>query len=108
MKRSLAHEKKFGLVVGFFLQYWVGLPPAILGPNVLSKGVGTGPAANYFGPTCAQTIPRLPGFDHKPMIDRATAGKLRQANMIKTIQEIIDKMNKRERQAATRRPKVEK
>ena len=81
---------------------------AVLGLNVLSKRVRTGPTATYFGPACAQTIPRLLGFDHRPMADRAAAGKLRQANMIKTIQEIIDKMNKRERQAATRRPKVEK
>ena len=45
---------------GSFLQCWVGLPPAILGPSVLSKGVETGPTATQFGPTCAQTIPRLP------------------------------------------------
>ena len=69
-----------------------------LGPNVLSKGVGTGPTATYFNPACAQTIPRLPGFYHKPMAGRTTVGKLWQENMIKTIQEIIDKMNKRERQ----------
>ena len=74
----------------------------------MSKGVGIGPTATYFGPACAQTIPRLPGFDHRPMAGRTAAGKLWQANMIKTIQEIIDKMNKRERQAATPRPKVEK
>ena len=80
------------------------MPPAVLGPNVLSKGVETGPTTNCFGPT----ISRLLGFNHKPMTDRATAGKLQQANMIKTIQEIIDKMIKRERQTATRRPKIEK
>lgn len=80
----------------------------ILGPNVLSKGFKTGPTATYFGPTCAQIIPRSLGFYHMPMASKTTTGKLRQANMIKKIQEIMDKMNKRERQAATRRPKVEK
>ena len=41
--------------------YWVGLPPAVLGPNILSKGVETGPTATQFGPACAQTMSRLPG-----------------------------------------------
>ena len=80
----------------------------VLSLNVLSKGVGTGPTATHFGLACTQTLPRLPGFDQMPMAGKAAAGKLRQANMIKTIQEIIDKMSKRERQAATCRPKVEK
>lgn len=43
------------------LLYWAGLPPAVLGPNVLSKGVETGPTRTQLGPVCAQTIPRLPG-----------------------------------------------
>ena len=43
------------------LLYWVGLPPAILGPNILSKGVETGPTATQFGPARAQTMPCLPG-----------------------------------------------
>ena len=42
------------------------------------------------------------------MAGKAAAGKLWQANMIKTIQEMVDKMNKRERQEATHRPKIEK
>ena len=37
----------------------VGLPPVVLGPNILSKGVKTGPTATKFGPPCAQTMPRL-------------------------------------------------
>ena len=80
---------------GPFLQCWVGLPPAVLGPSVLSKGVGTGPTATHFGPGCAQTMPRLPGFDHRPMVGRTAVGKLRQVNLIKIIQEIVDRMNKR-------------
>ena len=32
----------------------------VLGPNILSKGVETGLIATQFGPTCAQTMPRLP------------------------------------------------
>ena len=72
---------------GPFLQCWVGLLPSVLGPNVLRKGVGTGPTATHFDPTCAQIMPRLPGFDHRPMASRAAADKLWQTNMIKTIQE---------------------
>ena len=40
---------------------WAGLPPAVLGPSILSKGVGTGPTATQFVPTHAQTVSRLPG-----------------------------------------------
>ena len=35
--------------------------PAVLGPNILSKGVETGPTATQFGSACAQTMSRLPG-----------------------------------------------
>ena len=35
--------------------------PAVLGPNILSKGVETGPTATQFGPACVQTMFRLPG-----------------------------------------------
>ena len=59
-----------------FLQCWAGLPPAVLGPNVLSKGVETGPTATYFDLACAQTMPHLLDFDHRPMASRATTGKL--------------------------------
>jgi len=61
---------------GTFLQYWAGLPLAVLGPNVLSKGVETGSAATHFGLACAQTMPRLPSFDDRPMAGRTAAGKL--------------------------------
>ena len=37
------------------------LPPVVLGPNILSKGVKTGPTATQFSPACAQTMPCLPG-----------------------------------------------
>ena len=101
-------ELLFWYCSGPFLQFWVGLPPAVLSPSVLSKGVEIGPTATHFGPTCAQTMPRFPSFGHKPMAGRAAAGKLWQANIIKITQEIVDKLNKRERQKAPRRPKVEK
>ena len=39
---------------------WAGLPPAVLGPSILSKGVETGPIATQFGPACAQIMSRLP------------------------------------------------
>ena len=53
-------------------------------------------------------MPRLPGFDHRPMADRTATNKLWQTDIIKIIQEIVDKMNKGGRQEASRRPKVEK
>ena len=34
---------------------WAGLPPAVLGPSIL-----TGPIATQFGPACAQTMSHLP------------------------------------------------
>ena len=40
---------------------WVGLPLAVLGPSILSKGVETDPTATQLGPACAQTMPRLLG-----------------------------------------------
>ena len=40
---------------------WAGLPPVVLGPSILSKGVETGPTATQFNPACAQTMPRLLG-----------------------------------------------
>ena len=40
---------------------WAELPPAVLGPSILSKGVETDPTATQFGPACAQTMSRLPG-----------------------------------------------
>ena len=93
---------------GPFLQCQAGLPPAVLGPNVLSKRVRTSPTATCFDPAYAQTIPYLSGFYQRPMAGKTAMGKLQLANMIKTTHEIIDKMDKREQQAATCRPKVEK
>ena len=49
---------------------------AVLNPSVLSKGVETGLTATHFDPACAQTMPRLLGFDHRLMADRAAVGKL--------------------------------
>ena len=43
--------------------------PAVLGPNILSKGVETGPTATQFGPACAQTMSRLPGA-HLRQVER--------------------------------------
>ena len=40
---------------------FTGLPPAVLGPNVLSQGVETGPTRIQIGPACAQTMPHLLG-----------------------------------------------
>ena len=68
-----------------FLQCWVGLPPAVFGANVLSKGVGTGPTVTHFVLACAQTIPHSPEFNHRPMTDRTTVSKLWQADIIKMI-----------------------
>ena len=47
--------------MGFFWLNQAGLPPVVLGPNILSKGIETGPTATQFGPACTQTIPRLLG-----------------------------------------------
>ena len=47
--------------MGFFWLNWAGLPPVVLGPNILSKGVETGQTTTQFGPACAQTMPLLPG-----------------------------------------------
>ena len=47
-------------VVGLFWLNRVGLPLAVLGPNILSKEVEIGPIATQFGLACAQTMPRLP------------------------------------------------
>ena len=47
--------------MGLFWLNWVGLPPVVSGPNILSKGVETGPTATQFGSVYAQTVPHLPG-----------------------------------------------
>ena len=49
------------IVVGLFWLNQVGLPPMVLGPNILSKEVETGPIATQFSPACVQTMPCLPG-----------------------------------------------
>ena len=58
------HQKAFliGTCCGPFLQYWAGLPPAVLGPSIMSKGVETGPIATHFDPACAQTMPLFARF----------------------------------------------
>ena len=38
-----------------------GLPPVVLGHNILSKGVETDITATQFDLACVQTMPRLPG-----------------------------------------------
>ena len=48
------------VVMGLFWLNRAGLPFAVLGLNILSKGVETGPIATQFGLACAQTMPRLP------------------------------------------------
>ena len=50
-----------GGVVGLFWLNQARLLPVVLGPNILSKGVETGPTATQFGSACAQTMPCLPG-----------------------------------------------
>ena len=47
--------------MGLFWLNQAELPPMVLGPNILSKGVETGPTATQFGSACAQTMPHLPG-----------------------------------------------
>ena len=44
--------------------FWLNqarLPPVVLGPNILSKGVEIGSTATQFDLACAQTMSRLPG-----------------------------------------------
>ena len=81
-----------------FLQYWARLPSMVLDPSILSKGVETSPTATHFSPAYAQTMHFLPDFNHIPMAGRATTRKLWQTDIIKVTQEILDKINKRERQ----------
>ena len=50
-------------------------------------------------------MPRLLDFDHRPVADKIVAGKLWQTNIIKITQEILGKMNKRERQETPRTQK---
>ena len=57
---STPHWSRQFNVVGLFWLNRVGLPPVVLGPNIQSKGVETGPIATQFGLACAQTMPRLP------------------------------------------------
>ena len=50
-----------GLPPAVLLLYWAELPPAVLGPSVLSREVETDPTRTQLGPACAQTMPRLLG-----------------------------------------------
>ena len=52
-------KKKNILWWAFLWLKWARLPPAVLGPSILSKGVETGPTATQFGSACAQTMSRL-------------------------------------------------
>ena len=45
--------------MGLFWLNQAGLPPVVLGPNILSKGVETGLTATQFGPAFAQTMSYL-------------------------------------------------
>ena len=67
----------------------VGLLPTTLGPSFVDKRVGTNPTETHLGPTCAQTIPRRPGFCYMPMTSRAAIKKLWQADIIWITQENI-------------------
>ena len=40
---------------------WAGVPLAVLGSSILSKGIETSSTATQFGPACAQTMSRLLG-----------------------------------------------
>ena len=70
-------KKKFIIVMWWaFLQYWVGLPPVVFDPNILSKRVGTGLIVTHFGPACAQTMPNSPVFNNRPIASRTIVSKL--------------------------------
>ena len=58
MLKDNHHERT--LWWAFLWLKWAGLPPAVLGLSILSKGVKTGPTATQFGLACAQTMSRLP------------------------------------------------
>ena len=65
----------------------VGLLPTALGPSFLDKGIETGLIGTHLGPTCAQTIPHLPGFGYMPMARRADIKTLWRAGIIQITQE---------------------
>ena len=54
---------KVNVCRGLFVVHWAGLPLAVVGPSILSKGVETGPTATQFGPACAQTLSPSPRED---------------------------------------------
>ena len=45
----------------FCIVRWAGLPSAVMGPSILSKGIETSSAAAQLGLAWAQIMPRLPG-----------------------------------------------
>ena len=53
--------ENYDIVVGLFWLNQAGLPPVILGPNILSKRVETGPTTTQFSPAWAKIMSRLSG-----------------------------------------------
>ena len=53
--------KSYLLWWAFLWLKWARLPPAVLGPSILSKGVEIGPIATQFDPACVQTMSSLLG-----------------------------------------------
>ena len=53
--------KSYLLWWAFLWLKWARLPPAVLGPSILSKGVEIGSIATQFDPACVQTMSRLLG-----------------------------------------------
>ena len=64
------------LVMDLFWSNRAGLPLAVLGPNILSKGVEIGPTATQFGLACMQTMPRLSGAHlRRPELIQMSCGR---------------------------------
>ena len=51
--------ENYDIVVGLFWLNQAGLPPVVLGPNILSKRVETGPTTTQFSPAWAKIMSRL-------------------------------------------------
>ena len=59
MPQEVLHFVRNLLWRAFLGLKWAGLPPAVLGSSILSKGVETGQIVTQFGSACAQTMSRL-------------------------------------------------